>query len=248
MNAEIKEMIASCETCRKFDVSQQKETLQSHELSSRPWEKVAVDLFSYEARDFLITVDYFSNYWELDKLTSTTGAQVIRKLKNHFARHGCPDKVISDNGTQFTSQEFSRFAESWEFKHITSSPYNSKSNGKVESAVKAAKRILRKSLDAGTDPYISILDCRNTPIQGVGASTLQLLMNRRTKTFLLTKNSNKQALYYNKSARDLPPLQVGDCVRMKPLTLGQKTWMKATVVERLGTRSYKKNFGEIDTT
>ena len=66
------------------------------------------------------------------------------------------------------------------------SPYNSKGNGKVESAVKMAKKILRKSKDAGADPYMGILDYRNTPTKGLDTSPAQRLMNRRTRTPLPT--------------------------------------------------------------
>ena len=38
MNAELKEMIATCETCRKYETSHQKESLIPHEVPSQPWE------------------------------------------------------------------------------------------------------------------------------------------------------------------------------------------------------------------
>lgn len=103
-------------------------------------------------------VDYYSNFWEIDRLTSTTSTAVVLKLKNHFARYGCPDRLISDNGT----------------------------NGKVESAVKTAKSLLCKALSAGTDPHMAILDYCNTPTQGMDSSPAQRLMNRRTRTLLPT--------------------------------------------------------------
>jgi transposase InsO family protein len=61
------------------------------------------------------------------------------KLRSHFSRHGIPDIVFSDNGPQFDSSEFRKFASLWEFKHETPSPLYPQSNGKVEQAVKTAK-------------------------------------------------------------------------------------------------------------
>ena len=124
----------------------------------------------------------------MDKLPDTKARTVILKLKNHFARYGCPDEVVSDNGPQFSCNEFTTFACTWEFQHCTISPGNSKANGKVESAVKTAKRLLRKALQADTDPYLAILDYRNTPTQGIGSGPAQRLMSRRTKTLLPTTN------------------------------------------------------------
>ena len=170
MSAEIKQQVEACEICRTYETSQQKETLMPYEVPSRPWEKVGTDIFELKNKSYVIMVDYYSNFWEVDKLPDTKARTVILKLKNHFTRYGCPDKVVSDNGPLFSCNEFATFAHTWEFKHCTISPGNSKANGKVESAVKTAKRLLHKALEAGTDPYLAILDYRNMPTQGIRSS------------------------------------------------------------------------------
>ena len=65
-------------------------TLMPVETPSRPWEKLGVDLFSFDNKDFLIKVDYLSNYWEIDKLNNTLVSTVVLKLESHFARNGYP--------------------------------------------------------------------------------------------------------------------------------------------------------------
>ena len=99
--------------------------------------------------DYLLTVDYDSNFCEVDHLPDTKSSTVIRKLKSHFARQGIPDVVFSDNGPQYSSQEFERFSQLWGFQHQTSSPGYPQSNGKAESAVKTAKRLMMKAKAAG---------------------------------------------------------------------------------------------------
>uniref|UniRef100_A0A672HNR1 Gypsy retrotransposon integrase-like protein 1 n=1 Tax=Salarias fasciatus TaxID=181472 RepID=A0A672HNR1_SALFA len=151
MNDQIKKYIAKCDICRSMDMKQQKETLISHEVPSRPWAKVGTDLFVFDNKDYLITVDYFSNFWEIDYLADTKSTTVIKKLKSHFARQGIPDTVISDNGPQYASQEFQKFSKLWGFQHVTSSPGYPQSNGKAESAVKTAKRLAQsQSSGAGS--------------------------------------------------------------------------------------------------
>lgn len=68
MSGEIQEYISQCEFCRRYEISEPKETLMSHEVPERPWEKVGVDSFELKGRDYLVTVDYFSNFWEIDVL------------------------------------------------------------------------------------------------------------------------------------------------------------------------------------
>ena len=68
MSIDILQYIAACDTCRKYETGQQKETLQPHETPSRPWERVSCDLFTWDSKEYLITVDYYSNFWEVDRL------------------------------------------------------------------------------------------------------------------------------------------------------------------------------------
>lgn len=76
--------------------------------------------------------------------------------------------------------EVTKCAKEWDFEHRTNCPGSSKANGKVESAVKTAKTLIQKALDPRTDPYIAILDYRNT--QEKESSPVKRLMNRRTQT------------------------------------------------------------------
>ena len=49
---------------------------------------------------------------------------------------------------------------------------------------------------------------------------------------------DRQALQYNKHAKNLPPLEEGDTVRLNPFRLGQKHWQKGVVTKHLDQRSY----------
>ena len=132
MVADIKALIERCEICPEYDAANQKEALFSHAIPSRPWEKVGVDIFTFSDKNYLITVDYFSNYFEIDRLPSKIIFDIVYILKQQFARHSIPSVVFSDN-SPFNSQEFRKFAELYEFEHQTSSPRYLQSNGKTET-------------------------------------------------------------------------------------------------------------------
>ena len=99
-------------------------------------------------------------------MNDTKSSTVIKKLKAHFARYGIPSEVVSDNAPQYTSEKFKQFEKSWDFDHILISSRNSQANGKAESAVKTVKRIMKRTAKSGYDPYLGLLDHRNTSTQG----------------------------------------------------------------------------------
>ena len=149
--------------------------------------------------------------------------------------------VFSDNNP-FNSQEFRNFADRYGFDHQTSSPRYAQSNGKAENAVKTAKRLMTKAYESGTDPFIALLDWRNCPSGDLGASPVQLLMGRRTRSQLptastllssptaqaaraaLTEAKHRQSFYYNRRAKPRPTLPVGQTVRMR---FDEGDWRKA---------------------
>ena len=138
-------------------------------------------------RTYLFTVDYYSTFFEVDAMgQDATSKSIINKMKHHFAKHGIPEVVISDGGPQYSSQEFSKFAKDWCFKHKVSSPGHSQSNGCAESHVKIAKRLMNKCVQFGEDPYLGLLNLRNTPTESIGTSPAQRLFGRRTRTLLPT--------------------------------------------------------------
>ena len=57
-----------------------------------------------------------------------------------FARWGICDKKTTDNGPQFSSDEFRKFAEDYGFEHVASIPGFPQSHGEAERAVQIAKK------------------------------------------------------------------------------------------------------------
>ena len=91
-----------------------------------------MDLFEQKKLVYLIIVDHYSRFIEILKLDRTMAEAVIQGCKNIFSRHGIPEEVVTDNGSQFDSNAFRRFSKEYQFHHITSSPYYPRSNGEAE--------------------------------------------------------------------------------------------------------------------
>ena len=64
MASDIRHLASQCPTCNEYAAKQQKEPLLTSEIPARPWTIVAQDLFMLDKRSYLITVDFYSDFWE----------------------------------------------------------------------------------------------------------------------------------------------------------------------------------------
>ena len=254
ITSEIKNLVLNCHICREHARSNTKEPLISHEIPDYPWQNVATELFAWDDKDYLLTVDYYSNFFEVQRLKNTRSRTVIHKLKSIFARHDIPVKVISDGGPQFSSAEFAEFAKDWDFQHFQSSPYYPHSNGLCEKMVGIVKCLFTKSKSAGTDHFKSLLEYRTTSLK-IGYSPSQLLMGRNLRSLLpvvknqlfpktpnrhkvrnkISQSKQKQKSYYDRHAKPLVPLETGDSARMQT-QMG--TWKPGVIIDKTNDRSF----------
>ena len=228
LSKKLETLVNNCPACYKLR-SQRAQPLISTPLPNLPWQKVATDLFEWQKNTYLLIIDYFSRWIEIAKLTSLSSNSVIAHTKSIFARHGILEVVISDNGPQFASADYRKFAQAYQFEHITSSPNYPQGNGEAERGVQIVKNLLKKS----EDPYLALMAYRSTPLE-VGYSPSELLMSRRLRTTVpisadqrvpkapdLTavrmrderaKSRQKRNFDAHRGARDLPTLSPGEWV------------------------------------
>ncbi|XP_033724551.1 uncharacterized protein K02A2.6-like [Pecten maximus] len=204
---DIQNLVKRCEPCQVHQKQQMAEPLLSHPIPLRPWQKVSTDLFELERRPYIVVVDAFSGYPEVVSLTSQTSAAVIQVMKTIFARYGIPAQVLSDNGPCYSSKEFQKFVEEWDFRHVTSSPGYPKSNGMAERAVQTVKSIIRKCKESNQDPHMGLLAYRTTPMDN-GLSPAEMLMGRQLRCNLpiasdkLNKREDRYVASWKKQQRE----------------------------------------------
>ena len=248
MNVHIEEMSNKCAVCQMYKPAQCKESYHTDDDITGPWDKVATDCFHFRGHDYLLLVDYYSNYPEIAKLASLSSSNVILHMKSIFARHGIPRVLVGDNATCYASRSFKMFADEFNFEHRTSSPGYPQSNGKAEKSVGIVKGVLNKALDSNDDIYLALLAYRTAPM-ACGKSPSEMLMNRKLRNRLpqvdsesieinerQIKRKQKQVELYNQHAKDLPVLKPNDVVRVRK----DDRWAnKAQVLVQISPRSYK---------
>jgi hypothetical protein len=254
ITSDIQQMIAKCRVCAAFGPSQAKEPLIHHGVPDTPWQKLGMDYFEFENKAYLVTVDYYSNWIEVDPMPSMDAKSLINMCRKHFSRYGIPQEIVSDSGRQFVSRPFHDFAASLDITLTQSSPHYHQSNGKAESAVKMVKTIFKKCRMDNSDPNFALLEWRNTPMEDLNASPAQLMFNRRCRTAITRRkaalkpqvaNVNngrqrrqcKEEKRYNMHAKALRPLKHGDNVMLQ--IPGSTRWIQGSIIGRLKHRAYK---------
>lgn len=174
INSAIDELVSKCSTHQQHQQSNQRESLIPQEVLERPWMTVAVDCFS--------------KYPEEACLSSKNSEAVIMAMKDMFACHGIPERLIADN-MPFNGLKFKDFASKWEFEVVTSSPHHPKSNGLVERNIQTVKQLLRKAYESKQDAFFALLEFRNSPISGMDESPAELPMSRKLRKRLPTSKS-----------------------------------------------------------
>ena len=142
MDSEIESKVCSCSTCQSHHPAPAKAPLHPWEWPFRPWAQVHVNHAGpFCWKIYLILIDAHSKWMEVHIVPSTSAENTIAKLRDIFATHGVP---VSDNGSGFTSAEFTQFMDHNGIKHTLVSPYHPASNGLAEHAVQTFKTINSK--------------------------------------------------------------------------------------------------------
>ena len=77
---------------------------------SRLWQRIHVDFAGpFKGKMFFVLVDAHSKWPEVVEMNTTTSAKTIEVMQTFFASYGMPEQVVSDNGPQFTADEFVEF-------------------------------------------------------------------------------------------------------------------------------------------
>ena len=242
-------LVTDCPTCSTKDavLSQQARPapMQAVELPDRPWKKLAIDIVgpipdTLPGARYAITVtDYYSKWPEVALTGSVTTDDVISFLSQLWSREGFCDELISDNGPQFTSDQFEKYLTDRGIKHVRAAAYWPRGNAAVERLNKEVKAWILEAAQLSSRSTAVLTDhvrqrlaqYRATPHCTTGESPSVLLHGRRMRLNLpvtsapsadnaLRRRVKKQQLrntrdYNARQAVRPPAFKSGDTVRVR---------------------------------
>lgn len=258
LDAEIENTVKTCSICQQMQNSAPRSPLEPWPVPARCWQRVHVDFFDFEKTTFLLCVDSFSKWIEVFPMRSTTAAKTIERLRSLFAAYGYPEQLVSDNGPQFSAQEFQDFLDACGIRRTYSPPYHPQSNGAAERSVQTVKRSLRKQLlhdnKGGNNRSMRerlddfLLAYRTTPNTATGKCPAELFLKRtpRTKLSLLRPSfrddmqSRQEGLKQQHDQRrsTFRSFKEGDWVYVKTVRQEKVSWTEGRIVRLVSPVTY----------
>ena len=253
IDKDVEGLAKSCTGCQMVQTQPRTAPLHPWEWPSAPWERIHVDFAGpFLGSMFLIVVDAHSKWPEVEVMRSTTTSQTVERLQALFARYGVPAQLVSDNGPQFTSEEFQLFMKRNGIKHITSAPYHPATNGLAERFVQSFKQAMKSEREMTSLKVTMakfLLAYRNTAHATTGETPAVLFMGRQLRTRLdllkpslhskIVESQRKQAVAKGGLLRQLA---VGQKVVARNY-MGQNKWAPGIVRAQTGPLSYKVEVG-----
>ena len=202
---------------------------------------------------YLVVVDAYTKWLEVKIMSSTTSTKTIEALREIFATHGLPAQLVSDNGPQFSSEEFISFLKANGIQELKSAPYHPKTNGLAERFVRTLKEALTadkssRSIQHKVNNFL--LQYRNCPHATTGNSPAIMLMGRSLRSRLdlmkpdvgqRMQNAQKAQTLQQNSGRMLT-FEVGQTVLARNYGRGNR-WVISVVHKQNGPISYVVKVG-----
>jgi hypothetical protein len=121
----------------------------------RPFEILGIDVvgpFKVSNRGnkfILVMIDHFTRWVELKAMSEITAEAVCQVLfEEIICRHGCPTKILSDQGKQFVSEVLADMCRRLGIKKIQTSPYHPQTNAHAERFNRYLNTAMRMYVDS----------------------------------------------------------------------------------------------------
>ncbi|UYV77349.1 hypothetical protein LAZ67_15000598, partial [Cordylochernes scorpioides] len=202
MLKDVSEFVKTCHLCQSRKGSNQLPSglLQPIAPANYPFERIGIDFVgplpsTKRRRKWIIVLtDYYTKYAETKAVPEATVKEVSTFLIEHiFLRHGAPRFLISDRGSQFTSNLMKEVMKMCKVKHCFTTSYHPQTNGLTERLNRTLINMISMYVNTDQKNWDEILPfithAYNTTIQETtGYSPFFLLFGREPMSLLDDEN------------------------------------------------------------
>lgn len=146
IHKDVARMIAGCDICQRgrpmSAMKQQPFQLSAHG-PNQEWSADVMELEPVRGYVYiLVVICNYSRYIHLTKMRSVSAAETVEALETLFLEFGRPERVRTDNGTNFKNENVVELLNTYGVTAVAIAPYESRSNGIVERAIREVRRHL----------------------------------------------------------------------------------------------------------
>lgn len=193
MTRDIRSFCQSCDICQRMSPTSGKAPLEPMPIITEPFAKVGIDLvgplnpLSSEGHRYIFTmIDYATGYPEAIPLKEITSIAVAEAMMVIFSRVGIPKEIVSDRGTQMTSELMGELHKMLGVKPLFTSPYHPMGNGRVERMHHTLKTCLKKLCSIKPKDWHrylvpTLFALREIPSDRTGFSPFELIYGRQCR-------------------------------------------------------------------
>ena len=254
VDRDLEEMVQDCQACQANRQKPPTAPLHPWSWPTGVWQRIHIDFAGpFLGHMFLLVIDSHSKWLEVFVMSSTTSIKTIDTLKSLFARYGLPEQIVSDNGPQFTSDEFKSFCKSNGIRHITGAPYHPSTNGAIEHAVQTMKKSLKSTVNEQGTIYTKLsrflMIYRSIPHSTTGETPADLFLRRPLRTRLdllkpkltdkVSQRQETQKRFHDGAGTKEREFTEGQNVLVENLRGTTPKWISGKIVEKMGPVSYK---------
>ena len=190
---DVAEYCQSCPPCQKSSSRAVKRApLVPLPIIDTPFKRIAMDIIGPLPRSksgkkyILVVCDYATRYPEAIPLKTIDAAQIAEELLQLFARVGIPEEILTDQGSNFTSQLLMEIYSMLHVHPIRTTLYHPQTDSLVERFNQTLKKMLRKAASQDHKdwdkliPYL-LFAYREVPQSSTGFSPFELLYGRSVR-------------------------------------------------------------------
>ena len=149
--------MTTCEVCQMRMLRKQQAELQENIIPTGPMDVVGIDtvgplVTSNNGNNYIVTVvDWYSSWVEAYPVPNKEANTIAKVLLERFIpQHGCPNKIVSDRGTEYVNTAIDLLCTELHIKRSITTPYHPAANGKTERCHRFLNDIIAKSVQHRT--------------------------------------------------------------------------------------------------
>ena len=189
---QVKDYVSSCTVCQTIKNPRVYNNEQLIPIRpSRPLEIVTSDMVgplpkSGDFKYIFVIIDHFTKWVEIYPITDKSAEESAQIFMTYFCRHGIPESILTDQGTNYQSRLIEELYELLDIKRLRTTPYHPQTDGITERFNRTMKQTLTAYVEKSGENWVKYLPyvqfAYNTSVHDTTKCTpYELMYGRRPK-------------------------------------------------------------------